>query len=138
MQDGTLTETQELISRIAGVAKFLKKTGGGVTFSGGEPLLQPEFLLGLLHGCQQLGLTDLVLLDIKSFLPVYMPKQPKVAASAAYYLVELLNAWKEGDYEAKVDFNCSKLHGITGQSNCADCHSGGVPAAPKEVPTPKA
>jgi pyruvate formate lyase activating enzyme len=39
------------------VAKVLKdqlfydESGGGVTFSGGEPLLQPEFLLALLKGC---------------------------------------------------------------------------------------
>lgn len=68
----------------------------------------------------------------------------RVAASTAYHLVELLNAWKEGAYEANVDFNCSELHGITGQSNCADCHSGGVPTVPrdpekkKEKPAPKA
>lgn len=56
----------------------------------------------------------------------------RVAASTAYHLVELLNAWKEGAYEANVDFNCTQLHGITGQSNCADCHSGGVPTVPRD------
>lgn len=89
MQDGTLTEAQALLAKIAGAAGFLRR-GGGVTFSGGEPLMQPDFLLALLHGCKQLGLhtaldtsgqlgeraldellalTDLVLLDIKSFHP---------------------------------------------------------------------
>ena len=62
---------------------------GGVTFSGGEPLLQPEFLTETLSLCKQEGLhtcldtagcglghyedllkhTDLVLLDIKHYTP---------------------------------------------------------------------
>ena len=62
---------------------------GGVTFSGGEPLLQPEFLAQALELCQKEGIhtcldtagcglgdyehilshTDLVLLDIKHYTP---------------------------------------------------------------------
>ena len=64
-------------------------TDGGVTFSGGEPLLQPEFLAECLALCQQAGIhtcldtagcglgsyeeilkhTDLVLLDVKHYTP---------------------------------------------------------------------
>ena len=35
---------------------FYQKTGGGVTLSGGEPLMQPDFALELLSGCQKLGI----------------------------------------------------------------------------------
>jgi len=35
---------------------FHDDSGGGVTFSGGEPLLQPEFLLALLRTCRQAGI----------------------------------------------------------------------------------
>lgn len=31
---------------------FYDESGGGVTFSGGEPLMQPDFLLSLLDGCR--------------------------------------------------------------------------------------
>ena len=31
---------------------FYQESGGGVTFSGGEPMLQPDFLLELLRGCR--------------------------------------------------------------------------------------
>ena len=31
---------------------FYDQSGGGVTFSGGEPLMQPEFLLAVLNQCQ--------------------------------------------------------------------------------------
>jgi len=32
---------------------FYDESGGGVTFSGGEPLLQPDFLLALLQDCKE-------------------------------------------------------------------------------------
>jgi pyruvate formate lyase activating enzyme len=32
---------------------FYDQSGGGVTFSGGEPLMQPEFLLALLERCRE-------------------------------------------------------------------------------------
>jgi len=35
---------------------FYEDSGGGVTFSGGEPLMQPEFLLALLESSQDRGL----------------------------------------------------------------------------------
>ena len=63
--------------------------GGGVTFSGGEPLLQPEFLAECLKRCREAGIhtcldtagaglgeygailahTDLILLDVKHYDP---------------------------------------------------------------------
>ncbi|HEB50856.1 MAG TPA: chain A iron centre cytochrome C protein [Desulfobulbus sp.] len=58
----------------------------------------------------------------------------RVAASTAYHLVELLNRWKDGDYEASSDFSCAKENGITGQYNCMDCHGDNVP----QPPMPKA
>ena len=55
----------------------------------------------------------------------------RVAASTAYRLVELLNDWKDGKYEAKSDFSCARENGITGQYNCNDCHGDKVPEAPE-------
>jgi len=54
----------------------------------------------------------------------------RVAASTAYHLVELLNAWHDDDYESKSDFSCAKENGITGQFNCTECHGDNVPEAP--------
>jgi pyruvate formate lyase activating enzyme len=36
--------------------KFYKKSGGGVTISGGDPIDQPNFVIGLLKGCKEEGL----------------------------------------------------------------------------------
>lgn len=90
MKDGTPTKSSDLLAEIAKYASFLKRSGGGVTISGGEPLAQPEFTKAILRGCKEMGLhtaidtsgflgrkadqeilrwTDLVLLDIKSGKP---------------------------------------------------------------------
>ena len=84
MTEGTLTDANEIAEKIVKLKPFFKN--GGVTFSGGEPLMQAEFfaeLAGLLKkqglhialdtsGCidnpsvdKLLEVTDLVLLDIK-------------------------------------------------------------------------
>lgn len=87
---GTLRDGAELLEEIVSYKPFMERTGGGVTISGGEPLVQPEFTAALLRACKQAGLhtaldtsgylgasasddlladTDLVLLDLKSGLP---------------------------------------------------------------------
>jgi pyruvate formate lyase activating enzyme len=82
---GTETTTEELLNKVIRFKPYFQKSGGGVTFSGGEPLMQPEFLLEMLKLCRANGIhttidtagygngdydeilkfTDLVLLDIK-------------------------------------------------------------------------
>jgi pyruvate formate lyase activating enzyme len=49
----TVTEVMEEIKKDI---PFYDESGGGVTFSGGEPLLQPDFLNELLSACKELGL----------------------------------------------------------------------------------
>jgi len=90
LKSGKETELNEILSQIKSSSSFLKTAKGGVTISGGEPLLQSDFLLKILKGCKEFGLhtavdisgflvknlskeilknTDLFLLDIKSFNP---------------------------------------------------------------------
>ena len=49
----TVSQVRELLVRDR---VFYESSGGGVTFSGGEPLMQPEFLLSCLRACQAEGL----------------------------------------------------------------------------------
>lgn len=78
---------EELVKKIARFKTYFKSSGGGVTFSGGDPLRQPEFLLEVLKLCKEQGIhtcldtagvglgdydeilkyVDLVLFDIKHF-----------------------------------------------------------------------
>jgi len=46
----------ELLEELLRDRVFYEESGGGVTFSGGEPLAQPEFLLALLRACKARGL----------------------------------------------------------------------------------
>ncbi|MFL0247863.1 pyruvate formate-lyase-activating protein [Candidatus Clostridium stratigraminis] len=82
---GTEMTPEELMKKILRYKPYFERSGGGVTFSGGDPLLQPEFLLEMLKLCKEnnihttidtagygfgeyeeiLKYTDLVLLDIK-------------------------------------------------------------------------
>ena len=46
----------EVMTEVEKDVVFYDQSGGGVTFSGGEPLMQPEFLLALLNQCQKQGI----------------------------------------------------------------------------------
>lgn len=89
MGGGELIEAADLVKKIKRFKPYFEKSGGGVTFSGGEPLMQPEFLLECLKLCRQEGIhtvidtagygfgeyaeildnTDLVLFDMKHIDP---------------------------------------------------------------------
>lgn len=85
-RQGTEVTVGSLIEEIQSYVPYMKFSGGGVTVSGGEPLLQPDFVADLFAECRRLGIhtaldtsgfapperarrvleqTDLVLLDIK-------------------------------------------------------------------------
>ncbi|MBE0637635.1 MAG: glycyl-radical enzyme activating protein [Bacteroidales bacterium] len=56
VQIGKEMTINEVLTEIRKDIVFFNESGGGVTFSGGEPLSQPEFLQQLLKSCQQEGL----------------------------------------------------------------------------------
>jgi pyruvate formate lyase activating enzyme len=51
----TMTVT-EVMQEVNQDRIFYERSGGGITFSGGEPLQQPEFLDALLTACKKVGL----------------------------------------------------------------------------------
>ena len=90
LKDGTYISAQHVIDRLAGFAPALQAMDGGLTISGGEPMVQLAFTRRILAGAKALGLhtaietsgflgaraddrflscLDLVLLDIKSSDP---------------------------------------------------------------------
>ncbi|MEA3462328.1 MAG: radical SAM protein, partial [Bacteroidota bacterium] len=53
---GEQVKVDELVEKVLRDVHYYEESGGGVTFSGGEPLLQPEDLLQLLEACKKHGL----------------------------------------------------------------------------------
>lgn len=87
MKNGEPIEAEEILKRIKRYRGVFKASGGGITLSGGEVLMQPRFAATILHGAHELGVhtcidtsgflgancndemlkdVDLVLLDVKS------------------------------------------------------------------------
>ncbi len=86
---GSFISPYEIVRKAKKYKPYFKFSGGGITFSGGEPLLQPKFLLECLKKCKEEGIhtvldtsgvgsgnydeilryTDLVILDIKHSNP---------------------------------------------------------------------
>jgi len=50
----------EVMAQVKKDTIFYDQSGGGVTFSGGEPLMQPQFLLALLAACRVEGIRTAV------------------------------------------------------------------------------
>ncbi|WP_066507073.1 pyruvate formate-lyase-activating protein [Abyssisolibacter fermentans] len=85
LNEGKDMSAKELLQKALRFKPYFEKSGGGITCSGGDPLLQPEFLIKFLKLCKEHGLntavdtsgfgsgnyeeilkyTDLVILDIK-------------------------------------------------------------------------
>ncbi|MGC9779641.1 MAG: glycyl-radical enzyme activating protein [Candidatus Heimdallarchaeota archaeon] len=53
---GREVTTEEVMKEIEKDMVFYEESDGGVTFSGGEPLSQPEFLIDLLQKCKKRGI----------------------------------------------------------------------------------
>lgn len=102
---------QQLVEEIIKYKAFMDASGGGVTFSGGEPLLQAEFIYETTVLLKQYGISvaidssgyvwndkvreavkmaDLVLLDIKSFDPVMYKKITQGSLAPTLKLLDFL------------------------------------------------
>lgn len=57
---GSTVTVEDVLKVIKRDAIFYRESGGGVTFSGGEPFAQPEFLRQLVASCSRLGLDTAV------------------------------------------------------------------------------
>jgi pyruvate formate lyase activating enzyme len=64
---GKEMSVEEVITEICKDQIFYDESEGGVTFSGGEPLMQPDFLQELLLACQKIGLSTT--LDTTGYAP---------------------------------------------------------------------
>lgn len=65
---GSVTDVDTVVDELLRDRPFYDQSGGGVTFSGGEPTAQPEFLEGALRACKEHGLHTAV--DTCGYAPI--------------------------------------------------------------------
>ncbi|HHV11054.1 MAG TPA: pyruvate formate lyase-activating protein [Clostridiales bacterium] len=108
---GTEYEPQQLVDEIIKYKSYMEFSGGGVTFTGGEPLMQAEFILEVCRLLKPYGITvaidtsgfiwndyvrevleytDIVLLDIKNYDPRVYKKATGVSLSPTLRLLDYL------------------------------------------------
>jgi pyruvate formate lyase activating enzyme len=111
LKDGTRVELAQAIRRLGDFAPMLRAMGGGLTISGGEPLVQPGFTRGMFAAAKEMGLhtaldtsgylgaraddaylanVDLVLLDIKSGDPAIYKRATGVELAPTLAFAERL------------------------------------------------
>ena len=113
LKDGTRVELAQAVRRLSDFAPMLRAMGGGLTISGGEPLVQPGFTGGMFAAAKRMGLhtaldtagllgaraddaylanLDMVILDIKSGDPDTYRKLTGKELEPTLRFAERLNA----------------------------------------------
>jgi pyruvate formate lyase activating enzyme len=125
---GRNMETSEVMDEILKELIFFEQSGGGVTISGGEPLSQLDFTVGLLEECKMHGiktavdtsgfadsdslkaaaeLTDLFLYDVK-----HMDPEKHRKYTGADNEIILSNLTKLGDIGAEINVRMPFIPGV--------------------------
>ncbi|MCL2828542.1 MAG: pyruvate formate-lyase-activating protein [Oscillospiraceae bacterium] len=110
LRDGKLLSVEDVVKDIKKYRSYLRFSGGGVTITGGEPFVQPAFLVALLKACKAEGFhtaldtsgygslatakeafqyTDLLLLDIKTINPAAYKKLTGVPLDKTLQMLQL-------------------------------------------------
>jgi pyruvate formate lyase activating enzyme len=79
----------ELMAEIIKDRVFFEESSGGVTFSGGEPLMQPDFLVNLLNECNTSGIHTTI--DTSGFAPSEILKETAINADLFLFDLKLMN-----------------------------------------------
>ena len=119
---GRTIDADDLLREIARDVPFFDESGGGVTFSGGEPFVQPDFLEAMILGCRERGihaaidtcgmadprvfariarLADLVLFDVKAVDPA---QHREVTGASNAVILENLRGLAERGQAVRVRF----------------------------------
>lgn len=112
IENGKEITITELMGEIIKYKSYMRFSGGGITASGGEPLMQASFVAELFRACKRQGIhtaldtsgfvnlvvakevldyTDLVLLDIKSYHPQVYQDLTGVPLDPTLRFAEYLN-----------------------------------------------
>ena len=93
---GRKVTVDEVVAEIEKDIAFYDESGGGITFSGGEPLMQPEFLLQLLEACAALDLHRTV--DTTGYADSKLLQAVALKTDLFLYDLKLMDAARHRDF----------------------------------------
>ncbi len=93
---GREVSAREVLVEIERDMVFYDQSGGGVTFSGGEPLSQTDFLLDLMSKCRERCISTVV--DTSGFAPLELVESVAELTDLFLYDVKLLDANRHQDF----------------------------------------
>lgn len=97
IEGGKEMSVDELMKELLQYRNYMEASGGGVTISGGEAMLQPEFVLALFEACRLEGIHTC--LDTNGFVRKIDDTTKKVLESADLVLLDI----KEMDNKKHID-----------------------------------
>jgi len=86
---GQQYSVNQVMAEIEADRVFYERSGGGVTFTGGEPLAQPRFLLELLSACHTRGISTA--LDTSGFAPWHVLDEVRPQVDLFLYDLKLMD-----------------------------------------------
>ena len=93
---GQKVTVAEVMQQIEKDTVFYDQSGGGVTLSGGEPLMQPDFLMELLEACSDLDLHRTV--DTTGYADAALLLQVARRTDLFLYDLKIMDATKHRDF----------------------------------------
>jgi len=93
---GREVTVEEVMAEIEKDRIFYDESGGGVTFSGGEPLFQPEFLEALLDACRQRNIQTAV--DTCGYVSSEVMERIAQKADLFLYDLKIIDDLKHREY----------------------------------------
>ena len=108
---GQMMTVEQVFAKIGRDRVFYDQSGGGVTFTGGEPLAQPRFLLALLSACRGSGLHTVV--DTSGYTPWAMLDEIRPFVDLFLFDLKLMedvrHRWWTGVSNKRILSNLRKL-----------------------------
>ena len=93
---GREMRVQEIVKEIEKDMIFYDESGGGVTFSGGEPLMQPEFLDALLEECKERDIHTAI--DTCGYAPFEVIEKIRDKVDLFLYDIKMMDDEKHIEY----------------------------------------
>ncbi len=95
MRDGKEATVEAVMAEIEKDRTFVTTAGGGVTVTGGEPLLQPVFTAEILRRCKEAGLHTA--LDTSGFLGAGPPTNSSATPTSCSWTSSHSTSLRTGD-----------------------------------------